>query len=158
MWTKGLEGEVCFSIRSFTADLHICLWTFFTLQKKGCNHFFLFQLLCPYLCCMSHCLLFYSRWMPPPQLFVCFSSFYWQLLAPLNTCLCKSSFSLQKSSSTDVLLLSVAHHSVPFSMCLFLCFTLLCVSPLICAVKKSSASLSAGNWKEVKAWSDGMTS
>lgn len=28
------------------------------------------------LCYMPHCLLFYSRWMLPPQLFVCFCSFY----------------------------------------------------------------------------------
>lgn len=89
------------------------------------------------LCYMPHCLLFYSRWMLPPQLFVCFCSFYLcdSLQILLNTCLCNSSFSLQNSSSTDVLLISVAHHSAPLSTYLSLCCTLLCVSSLICAVK-----------------------
>lgn len=80
----------------------------------------------------------------------------WQHLNPLNICLCESFFSLQTCSSTDVLLLSLAHHSIPLSIYLSLCSTLLHVSDL-CS-EESSASFSIDNCKNNwKLWRDGMT-
>lgn len=88
------------------------------------------------LCYMSHCLLLFQMNAASSALCV-FLLFLlvWQPPAPLNTCLCNSSFSLQNSPSTHVLLLSAAHRSAPLSTYLPLCCTLLCVSSLICAVE-----------------------
>lgn len=159
MWTIGLEGGAGFSILSFTAHLHVCSWTFFTFHKKWANTS---SSSSPSFLPVS--LLYVSLPALLLQMNAASSAFcgfllfllVWQLLAPLNTCLCKSSFSLQNSPSTDVLLLSVAHHSVPLSMYLFLRFTPLCVSNL-CS-EKCSAALPMDNcekeWKLWRRWHD----
>lgn len=138
MWTKGLERDVGFSSPSFAADLHLCSWNLFTLQK---NVQTLLPLpaplfsLCP--CCMPHCLLFYSRWMLPPQLFVCFSSFY----------LCDS---LQLLWTLVFIILPFPYKTrllLMFCSCLFPIFLHLSPHIYLCAVPFCVSLLSSMQWK-----------
>lgn len=131
-------GRFGFSIPSFAAHLHVCSWTLFTLQEKCANTSsssspsFLFVSL---LYSSLPALLFQMNAASSALCVFLLFLLVWQPPAPLNTCLCNSSFSLQNSPSTDVLFLSVAHHTAPLSTYLSLCCILLCVFSLICAVK-----------------------
>lgn len=155
MWTKGMEGDVGFSCPSFAADLHVCSWTFFTLKK---NPQTLLPLpaplfsLCP--CYMPHCLLFYSRWMLPPQLFVCFYSFY---LCDSLQLLWTLVFIIPPFPYKTLFLLSSAPVCCP-SFCTSLHIFIFVLYPFVCLFshlcnEKSSTSLPIDNCgKRWKLW------